>query len=1061
MESKHEKRPLPVSEPETDPVERLVAELFGSDPDALGCTIVHHEKIPARPARVADTSEAVCEELAGALAKKGITKLYSHQAKAIGEALRGRNVVVATPTASGKSLIFHLPVFQRVLRSPKRTALFIYPLKALERDQLEALRELAVSCGLSESTVDVLDGDVSATRRKKLKADPPRILVTTPDMLHHSICAYHSQWEKLLATLDYVVADELHTYRGIFGSHVALVFRRLKRLCRFYGAEPTFMSCSATISNPEELALRLFDLEDVFVCRKSGAPASARHFLVTDPAVGSSTAALRLFLRSIQKGLRTIVFARSRKTTELIHTWARSAAPELAGRISSYRSGYRPSERRSIEADLASGRLLGVVSTSALELGIDIGGLDVCILVGYPGSITATFQRSGRVGRADRPSATILVSMQDALDQYFVTNPEQLFRREAEAVSIDPANEHVLSTHLECAAAELPLRSTDWPFCDPRSAEMVESCVARGKLFESAAGGRWFPARPMPHRHVDLRNAGEGFRIVTESAPGKTGRKRRRTIGTSSGTRALRECHPGAIYLHRGSRYLVETLDMEEKLAVAKKTDETYYTQVRSERETEILSLTESRPVGGSAGGSPCGPSEPPEPSGSAPLPRFVLRRGKLRVTERIVGFAKRRLTTGRTIEILPLEMEPTVFDTEGMWLELDGRHEELLLSGERHLMGSLHATEHALISLFPLRVLCDRSDIGGICYTLHPQLEKPAIFVYDGYSGGAGLAKAGYGVIEKLLAAVRDLLASCPCRHGCPSCIHSPKCGSGNKPLDKKGALLLVEALRGERKLPTPAEKAETSGQPGESGDSYQSDQPELSLTIAPLSSTSPGPATGRAAAQPPQGDGWRTLPLSGDDGQRLVVFDLETQLSAQDVGGWQNAHLMRVAVGVVYDSHTDSYTAYDERRVDDLIAHLHEADLVCGFNILEFDYSVLSAYADRSLKSLPTFDLLADIHARIGFRVGLENLSTNTLGRGKSANGLQSLEWVRQGRLDLVERYCRDDVRVTADLLRFGIAHQYVLYFRKRHGGLRIPVDWHLARMFQRVEANGKMSP
>ncbi len=951
-------------------------------------------------------SEPVSRALSGLL---GISRLYSHQARAVRLAARGRDLVLCTPTASGKSLVFQVPVLECVLHG-RGTALFIYPLKALERDQAESLKLLCGELGLPPGTVAVYDGDTPRSRRRRILERLPSILVTTPDMLHCSILPNHHKWEAFLSSLRFVVLDELHIYRGVFGSHVSLVMRRLQRLCAGRGHRPVVICSSATIANPGAFASRFFGRETFEVISESGAPRGERHFMVLQPQGAAHTLVVRLLVDALASSLRTIVFTRSRKSTELIYSWTVSSRPSLRSLLAPYRSGYTPEERREIERRLASGELLGVISTSALELGIDIGGLDVCILVGYPGSISSLWQRAGRVGRGLSPSLTVLVPMQDALDQYFAAHPVELFTRRPEEVTVDPENEYVLRSHLLCAACEHPLQGKPrWPFDSERGASLVRSLVDEGALVSSPAGAL-FPSSTVEPWKVDIRNTGEGYVIVEE----ESGRR----IGTVSGVRAQRECHPGAVYLHGGVRYLVSGLDDGRRRILVRRTNVGWYTNVLSSKSTAIVALEELRVVGGA-----------------------LVCRGRLEVTERVVGYEKRRWNGGDLVEVLPLEgMSPRVFETHGLWVCVDPALERFLQENGAHHMGSMHACEHALISLFPLFVLCARDDVGGICYPRHPQLPCGAVFVYDGYEGGVGLTRAGYERLEELLQAVASLLEECGCESGCPSCIHSPKCGSGNKPLDKAGASLLVRSL--------------LDGAPAR--------RKRLEALGAEVRSSLESPVQGRAAhtSPPPAGPELRVTPESATGGElggeesggglelppdlRYVVFDIETVRGADEVGGWRNVHLMRMAVGVLYDGLEDEMVVCREEEVDEFIERLAAADVVVGFNVLRFDYRVLSAYTDMVLSDLPTFDILVDVQKRIGRRLKLAGLAASTLGRGKSADGLQSLRWVRQGRLDLVERYCIDDVELTRDLLLHGVEKGYVSYEDRRFGEVRVKVDW-----------------
>lgn len=952
--------------------------------DELAAEVVHHEVIRAREATFAEWPP-LPEPLLAALRRRGMERPWAHQARALGLVDEGRDVAVVTPTASGKSLVYTLPVLARAMRERGSRALFVYPLKALEQDQLRMVVDLAVAAGLPPDEVAVMDGDTKPTARKRLKAKPPTVTLTTPDMLHYGLLPFHEQWEELFANLRFVVLDELHTYRGVFGSHVAQLLRRLVRVAAHYGASPQWITCSATVANPEDFAARLVG-RPFTVVSETTAPQAARHFLFVNPGTSTATRAASLLGRAMDAGLRTIVFTKARKMTELVAQWVAESRPELAPFLSSYRSGYLPEERRDIETALSEGRLLGVVSTSALEMGIDIGGLDVCILVGYPGTVSATWQRGGRVGRGTDESLVMILGGADALDQYFMKNPEDFFRRGPEAVMVDPGNEPILAAHLPCAAAELPLEGDDPWFRPAERPDLMARLEDEGVLLRAHEGPpRWFAARRTPHRLVDLRDVGEGFSILLDEGEG------RRVVGSVSFGRALKECHEGAMYLHRGAQYVVRRLDLERRNVFVAPSRARYYTSVQSEKETTVLERLRSRP-----------------------LDCALLRLGRLEVEETIVGFEKRRIRGGEKMSAHPLELPPQTFQTVGLWLELDDFVLDALRSSGHSVMGSMHALEHAAISLFPLFVACDRNDVGGICYPVHPQVRKGAIFIYDGHPGGVGLAEACYGRLEELLRAVALTVAGCPCESGCPSCIHSPKCGAGNKPLDKAGCLRLTRYLLGEERPPVRSVVGVGAQDEEEWGDEGKSED-----------SAPPAPRL------------------------RSLFFDLETRKGADEVGGWGNVHLMRLAMACVFDGRDGTWYDFGEDQVEDLLALLGEADLVVGFNVKRFDYRVLTAYTTMDFATIPTFDILDAVRDVIGYRLSLGHLAETTLGRPKAGDGLQSLAWVREGRMDLVTRYCREDVALTRDLFRFGVAEGYLLYDRKGAGVVRLPVDWSEERL------------
>jgi len=955
----------------------------------------HHERLPAQPARWSEAWPEGYAALAPALARRGVGALYQHQARALERLDAGADVVLATPTASGKTLVYQLPVLRAAAAGEDARALYLFPLKALARDQRDRLVADAAALGLpGDGLVEVYDGDTPAARRKKIRERPPRVLVTTPDMLHVGILPRHASWRELFATLRWIVVDELHAYRGVFGAHVAQVLRRLLRVAAHHGARPQIVAASATIANPGELAGALagrgFD-----VIEADGAPRPPRHVILLDPA-GSSpyTAAARLFRLATGLGLRTIAFTKARRVTELIHQWVVEAEPALRGRISSYRAGFLPEERREIERGLFSGDLVGVISTSALELGIDVGGLDVCLLVGYPGSQMATWQRAGRVGRA-QAGAVVLVAQPDALDQYLMAHPRALFERDVEHAVVDPHNAEIAGAHLPCAADELPLRAGEGWLAEPGAAENLRALEEAGRLLRSEAGSEWFAARRLPHRDVDLRQAGASYSIEL-AAPGG---ERPELIGTIGAGRVFAECHEGAVYLHRGRQFLVSELDVEAQRARVRAVDVPFFTRALSEKETEILSRDAARPAG-----------------------HFRLVRGRVRVTTRITGFERRRIHGQELLGTEPLELPPTAIETTGIWLEIPDEIPAALRAEGLHPMGGLHAVEHATLGLFPLFALCDRHDVGGITTLAHPQIGRAAIFLYDGHAGGLGLATSLFDRVETLLEATHERIRDCACETGCPACVHSPRCGSGNRPIDKPAAGRALRLLLAHEPLPA------------------------LAAAVAAGAEAAPAAAAARVlepVAPPPA---------------RVVFFDLETQRSAEEVGGWHNAHLMRVALAVTWDAAAQRFATFREGDVHALLAQLAAADLVVGFNVLGFDYRVLRGYTDRELERLPTFDVLEAVRERIGFRLPLGHLAEENLGVPKGGDGLQSLRWWREGRIAEIEAYCRQDVTLLRDLFERALARGHLL-FRTRDGErVRIPTPWQLPALLERARARAE---
>ncbi len=957
----------------------------------FGNYVVHHEIIPARPEKLVHDLSHLPATVPDILKLADIPALYTHQVEGIEKVLAGQHVAVATPTASGKTMVYNVPVLSTLLENPKARALYIFPLKALEQDQFEEIKGLmhGLDAGL---TVSIYDGDTSSHHRKKIRTNPPHVLFTTPDMLHSGILAFHEAWADFFTHLHYVVIDELHTYSGVFGTHVLHLFRRLNRVCAYYGSEPTYITSSATMGNPQELASNLLN-RPFHAITENGAPAAARHFIFLNPPESPNTLAANLLRLSVQKDYRTIVFTRARVITELIYRWATQSRPDLRAKISSYRAGYLPEERRQIEHALNSGELLGVVSTSALELGIDIGGLDICVLVGYPGSIINTWQRAGRVGRGGRESLIILIASKDALDQYFMKHPARFFGRGVEDAVVDPANKYILKNHLVCAAREFPLTMQEPEYDMPNWQQAVDELVVEGALLQGADGDAWYAARKQPHRLVNMRTIGESYHII------ESGKKN--LIGTVSGGQVYSECYEGAVYLHRGRQYLISGRNPEKGQIYAEEVDVPYFTRAKSEKDTEILEELRSKP-----------------------MPGFLAKLGRLKVSSQVVAFEKIRAGDQVIISRHPLESPVQHFETIGFWIELDLHFKKDLRKYNFHYMGSIHAIEHAMKSLFPLLALSNRTDVGGICFPLHPQLKKGAIFVYDYHPGGIGLAEKGFAELQRLLEMTLEMVETCDCELGCPSCIHFPTCGAGNVPLDKAGSVHLLKVLTGKEQIEIQAAK--------QSDAEFEEDEPPMFADW--------------------ENEEQEMQEAEKEQGPRVVVFDLETQRSAAEVGGWNKAYMMGMSVGIVWDSHEQQCTSYFEEDVDKLIEHLQKADLVVGFNIIGFDYTVLRGYSKFDFKSLNTLDILREIHQRLHYRVSLDSVGKATLDAAKTADGLMALKWFKEGRMDLIEKYCRQDVELTRDLFYYALKEQYLLFDRKNEGRMRIPLDWKLEDLVEK---------
>ena len=913
-------------------------------------------------------------DIQAVLSHLGIDRLYNHQVQALDFIRSGKNIVTATPTASGKSLIYNIPVIESILLDPGSHALYIFPLKALAQDQLRAFEQMTEIFGPSKPTAAIYDGDTSAWHRKKIRNQPPNVIMTNPEMVHLSFLAYHYTWSEFIPHLKYVIVDEIHTYRGVMGSHMAQVFRRLIRVCESYGTRPTFILSSATISNPKELAHELTDLKFSAIT-KSGAPSGNRNLLFINPLESPTHAAILLLKAALHRGLRTIVYTQSRKLTELIALWAGSRSGRFANRISAYRAGFLPEERRKIEAKLATGELLGVISTSALELGIDIGNIDLCLLVGYPGSVAATWQRGGRAGRSGQDAAMILIAGEDALDQYFMRNPQDFLNREPEAAVINPFNPSILEKQLLCAASEIPLQSHEKYISQKAVQNVISKLEKSGELIRSAEGDELFCRKRLPHRDVDLRGAGSKCTIIST----KTGKNK----GEIDMFRAFKETHPGAVYLHQGESFIVDSLDISTQTVKVTQAHVNYYTRVRSNTETEILETHEEKQVFGT-----------------------TISLGRLKVTEQVTGYEKWSIHGKRKLNIIPLSLPPLTFETEGIWIKISSSLQHDVETEQKHFMGGIHAIEHAVIGIFPLLVMTDRNDLGGISTPFHQQAGSAAVFVYDGTPGGAGLCRQAYLKGESLLKYAYQVIDTCPCEIGCPSCVHSPKCGSGNRPIDKEAAAFILKHLINSKKKIT------------------------LKIPEIQISSPKPNPED--------------VEPLSMIDENHYGVFDLETQRSWQEVGGWHRADKMGISCAVLFDSKENRYLEFLEDRISDFVEHLKTLPLVVGFNIKRFDYNVLRGYTNFDFAALNSLDILEHVQQRLSYRLSLDHLANATLGAEKSANGLLALKWWKEGRIRDIVNYCIKDVELTRDLFLFGKKNQYLLFKNKAGKKVRLPVSW-----------------
>ncbi|MFI7357363.1 DEAD/DEAH box helicase [Streptomyces avidinii] len=748
--------------------------------------ITHTEHLPPRAGRHAVWPDRIRTDVVAAIRSAGIDHPWEHQAAAAELALDGTSVVVATGTASGKSLAYLAPVLSALADGAEApngrgaTALYLAPTKALAADQRRAVRELAAPLGNAVRPA-VYDGDTPVEEREWVRQYANYVL-TNPDMLHRGILPAHPRWSSFLRALRYVVIDECHTYRGVFGSHVAQVLRRLRRLCARYGADPVFLLASATASDPAAAASRLTGVR-VIEITDDASPRGEVVFALWEPPLltelrGEKGAPVRrtataetadLLTDLVVQGVRTVAFVRSRRGAELISviTQERLASVDrsLPRRVAAYRGGYLPEERRALERALHSGELLGLAATTALELGVDVSGLDAVLITGYPGTRASLWQQAGRAGRAGQGALAVLIARDDPLDTYLVHHPEALFRQPVEATVLDPDNPYVLAPHLCAAAAELPLTDADLDLFGPATKELLLQLEAAKLLRRRATAWHW-TRRERASDLTDIRGGGGRPVQIVEATTG-------RLLGTVDESAAHTAVHEGAVHLHQGRTYLVKHLDLEDSVALVEQADPPFSTTAR---DTTSISILET---------------ETEIPWGSA---RLCF--GSVEVTNQVVSYLRRKLITGEVLGEAKLDLPPRTLRTRAVWWTVtEDQLDEARINPEI-LGGALHAAEHASIGMLPLFATCDRWDIGGVSVPLHPDTLLPTVFVYDGHPGGAGFAERAFHTARAWLTATRDAIAACECESGCPSCIQSPKCGNGNEPLHKRGAIRLLTRL-------------------------------------------------------------------------------------------------------------------------------------------------------------------------------------------------------------------------------------------------------------------------
>ena len=756
--------------------------------------ITHVQRVAARVGRPAPWPGWVPPDLVAALGARGIAAPWEHQATAAALAHAGRHVVLATGTASGKSLAYQLPALSGLIKDPRATVLYLSPTKALAADQLRALIRLGID-GVRPATYD---GDTAREEREWVRQHS-RFVLTNPDMLHHALLPGHARWATFLRRLSYVVIDECHTYRGVFGSHVAHVLRRLRRIAAQYGGSPTFILASATSGDPADTATRLTGVP-VEAVVEDASPRGAVTFALWEPPLVPAEAvsqfsestpagsdgsaewdielppvrrsALRetadLLTDAVVAGTRTLAFVRSRRGAEVVAAMTRrsldEAVPGLGDRVAAYRAGYLREDRRAIERALLTGELLALASTNALELGVDLVGLDAVLICGYPGTRASLWQQAGRAGRAGGEALAVLVARDDPLDRYLVHHPDALFGRPVEATVLDPTNPYVLGPQLCCAASESALTPADLElFGGGPAEEAVEALTASGALRRRPSGWYWtHRGRP----EVDLRGTGGAPISVVESTTG-------RLLGTIDPASAHAQLHTGAVYLHQGVSYLVDNLDLEDAVALIHPADPDWSTHARDMTDLSVVNVRSYVDAG--------------------PVGLFL---GDVDVTNQVVSYQRRRIGSGEVIDTRPLDLPVRELRTVAVWFTVSPRALAAAGVEPADFPGALHAAEHAAIGLLPLMATCDRWDIGGLSTANHPDTEAPTVFVYDGHPGGAGFAERAYATAAAWLTATREAIASCDCETGCPSCVQSPKCGNGNNPLAKDAAVTVLDAV-------------------------------------------------------------------------------------------------------------------------------------------------------------------------------------------------------------------------------------------------------------------------
>ena len=744
-------------------IESIVSLLKNND--EFKDRIAHVEQLPSKAAIYGSLNVALSKRMDDIIKVKNI-RLYKHQSEAIDQVVAGNNVIITTPTASGKTLAFNIPVFDKLLQDDAATALYLYPTKALSNDQLKVIKELEKDLDLDLYPA-IYDGDTGVDKRSRIR-DQSRIIISNPYELHQ-ILPWHYKWESFFKHLQYVVIDEAHQYRGVFGSHVGSLFRRFRRICDFYNSHPIYILSSATLANPVEFAERLVGLKFTHI-GEDGAPKGKKYFVLYNPYFKSAgelsthQETRKLLRMLVENDIQTLCFTVSRGMAELIASRIRKdfekSRPELTSKITSYRAGYLPLERREIENALKNRELKGLTTTNALELGIDIGSLDAVIISGYPGSMISAWQQAGRAGRDVDESIVIFVAFENALDQYYMNHPEKFFGSSTENAVIDLANPYIVSGHMLCAAAEMPIKpSMDGAFLNG-DIEQILGELEQQKLLQKTSEGWVYSGEARANEVVQLNSiTSDIFKVMCGDE----------LIETIDRPHAYREAHQGSVLLHQGETYIVENMDLNNMTIHIKQETVDYYTKALRNADIKIMSTLKNKKVG-----------------------NFELYYGQVKVTEKY--YAYKIIKHDRPITTIPLELPPLDFETSALWLTIPQSLENKITQQELDFIGGIHGAEHVLISFMPLYVMCDQRDIGGQAVSFHPETLKPTIFAYDGFDGGIGLTEKSYEVLNEIAKIAYNAVKDCKCESGCPVCIQSSHCGSDNRPLNKLATLIILE---------------------------------------------------------------------------------------------------------------------------------------------------------------------------------------------------------------------------------------------------------------------------